>query len=92
MPCSGPETLARIEALLIERSEDSMAGIQIDPDSSIPIMTVGEAMNLLKLHKPAGAGEGPKSQRWRLRPADPEAARAEIMKNVAAVRRAKGYE
>ena len=35
---------------------------------------------------------GTNPHRWRMKPADPDAARAEILKNVAAVRRAKGYE
>ncbi len=83
---------SRIEALLIKVAEHSLEGLKIDPHSPIPAMTVAEAMNLLKLHKPSVNGDGLNPHRWRLKPADPEAARAEILKNVAAVRRAKGYE
>lgn len=83
---------SRIEALLIRRAEDSLKGLKIDPDSPIPVMTVAEAMNLLKLHKPSVEANGTNPHRWRMKPADPDAARAEILKNVAAVRRAKGYE
>lgn len=83
---------ARIESLLIRRAEDSLSGVKIDPDSPIPAMTVSEAMNLLKLHKPSIAGDGSNPYRWRLKPADPDAALADILDKVAAVRRARGYE
>lgn len=82
----------RIESLLIRRAEDSLSGVKIDPDSPIPPMTISEAINLLKLHRPAMDGDGPGPYRWRLKPADPDAALADILDKVAAVRRAKNYE
>lgn len=82
----------RIEALLLESAEKSLAGLEFDPDSPIPQMTVSEATNILRLHKAAVKDGNNSPFRWRLKPADPEAAVADMLQKVAAVRRAKGYE
>lgn len=49
---------ARIEALLVERAEEALSGQPEDPQSPIPTMTVGEAISILKLHRPSVTGEG----------------------------------
>lgn len=80
---------ARLEALLVENATNVLEGAQFDPDRPIPRMTVAEAINLLARHR-AAAREGAHARSWRFKPADPEAARAEILRKVAAVRGARG--
>lgn len=80
---------ARLEMALVEAANDTLGDVAFDPDRPIPKMTVKEALNVLKLHRASIKGGDLPGFRWRLKPADPAAARANILAKVAAVRRAR---
>ena len=80
---------ARLELAVVEAANDTLSGEDFDPDRPIPRMTVKEALSVLQLHKASVKHGLPSGSRWRLRPADPEKARADILKMVAAVRLAR---
>ncbi len=80
---------ARLELAVVEAANDTLSGGDFDPDRPIPRMTIKEALSVLQLHKASVKHGFPSGSRWRLRPADPDKARAEILKKVAAVRRAR---
>ena len=78
----------RLEFAVVEAANDTLSGADFAPDRPIPKMTVKEALSVLALHKGTVRHGQPSGSRWRLQPADPEKARANILKKVAAVRRA----
>lgn len=77
----------RLEALLIENATDTLGGAELKADRPVPPMTVSEAMHLLALHRKS-VKTGARRSDWRARVPDPDAARAEILRKVAALRRA----
>ena len=78
----------RLELAVVEAANDTMAGEAFAPDRPIPQMTVKEVLSVLQLHKATVRHGQPSGSRWRLKPADPDRARANILKRVAAVRKA----
>ncbi len=80
---------ARLELAVLEAANDTLAGVAFDPDRPIPRMTMNEALQVLQLHRATVKFGQKNGSGWRLRPADPEKARAAILKKVAAVRRAR---
>lgn len=84
------EGYARIEMLLI-----CAATATLDPEPEVevreaPLMTVNQAMNLLKLHRAGVHGGKPQRYGWRQQEPDIEEVRAEILRKVAAIKRARG--
>ena len=53
-------------------------------------MTVAEATNIWKIHRASQQGGKPQRYGWRLQEPDIEAVRAEILRKVAAMERARG--
>jgi hypothetical protein len=87
------EGYVRIETLLIHA-----ATATLDPEPApedlreAPIMTVEQAMNLFKLHRASQQGGKPQRYAWRQQEPDIEEVRAEILRKVAAMERARGSE
>lgn len=80
---------ARLELAVLEAANDTLAGVTFDPERPIPRMTVDEAIRVLQLHRATVKFGQRNGSNWRLQPADPEKARANILRKVAAVRRAR---
>lgn len=80
---------ARLELAVVEAANDTLDDVKFEPDRPIPKMTVFEAIHVLQLHKRTVKQGGRNGSGWRLSPADPAAARASILKKVAALRRAR---
>ncbi len=84
------EGYVRIETLLIHA-----ATATLDPEptpetaSETPPMTVDQAMNLFKLHRAGQQGGKPQRYAWRRQEPDIEYVRAEILRKVAAMERAR---
>jgi hypothetical protein len=84
------EGYERIEMLLIHA-----ATVTLDPEPSpeaaceAPPMTVEQAMNLFKLHRASQSGGKPQRYGWRQQEPDIEEVRAEILRKVAAIKRAR---
>ena len=77
---------ARIDALLVEGAERLLDGRGPDPDSPIPVMTVAEAIAIVKLHAP-GDGESGRQPGWRGRPRSLEEMRDSILAKFEAIAR-----
>ena len=81
----------RLEMLLIHAATTTL-----DPDPApedlreAPAMTVEQAMNLFKLHRASQHGGKPQRYGWRRQEPDIEDVRAEILRKVAAMERARG--
>ena len=75
---------ARIEIMLVKAAEDSLAGLELDPDTPIPRMTVKEAINVLQLHRAAVRGEG-KHPGWLARPRSLDEVRDSILRKLSAI-------
>lgn len=84
--------VARIEMALVESAQDSMKGIAFDPDRPIPRMSVDQAIAVVRMFGEGGVGHRRDRRAANWKPLDPEQARANILRKVAAVRRAKGYD
>jgi hypothetical protein len=86
------EGYARIETLLIHA-----ATCTLDPEPSpaeareAPIMTVEQAMNLFKLHRASVQGGKPQRYGWRQKLPDIEEVRAEVLRKVAAMEKARAW-
>lgn len=84
------EGYVRIETLLIHAATSTL-----DPEPApeaareAPIMSVEQAMNLFKLHRASQQGGKPQRYGWRQREPNIEEVRAEILRKVAAMERAK---
>ena len=91
------EGYVRLEMLLIHA-----ATATLDPEPSAaeareaqderPEMSVEQAMNLFKLHRASVQGGKPQRYGWRRREPDIEEVRAEILRKVAAMERARGLK
>lgn len=79
---------ARIEMALVARAADALEGLPPDPDTPIPTMTVGEAVTILKLHRPAVTGEG-RAPGWRARPRSLAEVHASILTKLEAIATAR---
>jgi hypothetical protein len=85
------EGYVRIETLLIHA-----ATVSLDPEpdpetlSEAPPMSVDQALNLWKIHRASQHGGKPQRYGWRLQEPDIEEVRAEILRKVAAMERARG--
>ena len=72
------------------------ATVTLDPEPApedlreAPAMTVEQAMNLFKLHRASQHGGKPQRYGWRRQEPDIEDVRAEILRKVAAMERARG--
>ncbi len=80
----------RLEFAVLEAANDTLTRDEdFDLDRPIPRMTIAEALAVLRQHR-ANVGQGGRpGKRWHVRTSDPEKARENILKKVAAVRRAK---
>lgn len=74
----------RIHALLLQRAIEALEGFEPDPDTSIPTMTVNEALAVLGAHRRTIEG-GPRSRRQWARPRSLEEMRESILRKLEAV-------
>jgi hypothetical protein len=79
----------------LELSLIHAATATLDPEPEIataeaPVMSVAEALALLKLHRASQHGGKPQRYGWRQQEPDIEEVRAEILRKVAAMERARG--
>ncbi|HYD25886.1 MAG TPA: hypothetical protein VEB68_13935 [Croceibacterium sp.] len=84
------EGYERLELLLLHA-----ATATLDPEPAVeareaPAMTVDQALNLFKLHRAGVQGGKPQRYGWRAQEPDIEDVRAEILRKVAAMERARG--
>jgi hypothetical protein len=85
------EGYARIEMLLIHAATSTLDPAPAPEDvQEAPIMSVEQAMNLFKLHRASQQGGKPQRYAWRRQEPDIEDVRAEILRKVAAMERARG--
>lgn len=82
------QAYARIEALLVDRAERALEGRPLDPESPVPLMTVGEAIAVLKLHRSAATGTGNRPG-WPARPRALDELRGSILAKLSAFDRAR---
>lgn len=75
----------RIEAMLIEAAENALSGRMPDPESPIPAMTIREAMELLRMHRAAARGAGPRTPGRRARPRSIDEVRGSIIAKLSAI-------
>jgi hypothetical protein len=80
---------ARIEAMLIETATESLRRKPIAGDRPMPAVGFNDALNLLKLHRASVRGGRPQRYAWRQQEPDIEDVRAEILRKVAAMERAR---
>lgn len=81
---------ARIETLLVKNATDFLEGRAPDPDTPIPVMSVGDAIAILKLHRAAATGAAARTPGWRGRPRSLDEVRDSILQKLAAIARARG--
>lgn len=84
-----------VEAMLIENAKALLSGAPA-PSGAQPgsgrltgEMSVGDAINILKLHRAAVKGGAPQRYGWRAQEPDIEEVRAEVLRKVAAMERAE---
>lgn len=82
--------VARIEMALVHSAAASMEGLPVAGDHPIPAMSVADALNVLRLHRAAVHGGKPQRYAWRAEMPSAEAVRAEILRKLAVLRRARG--
>lgn len=79
------QAYARIELALVSRAEAALAGFAPDPDTPIPVMTVADAVALLKLHHAqVHGGEGSRPG-WPARPRSLDEVGNSILRKLAAI-------
>jgi hypothetical protein len=83
---------ARIEAMLIETATESLRRKPIAGDRPMPAVGFNDALNLLKLHRASVRGGRPQRYAWRQQEPDIEDVRAEILRKVAAMERARARQ
>ena len=87
------EGYVRLETFLIHAATSTL---EPEPAAEAaregPTMTVEQAMNLFKLHRAGQHGGKPQRYAWRQREPDIEEVRAEILRRIAAMERARGRE
>lgn len=80
------QAVDRIDALLVEGAERALEGLSPDPASPIPPMTVAEAIQVVKLHRPSVTGRG-RLAGWRGRPRPLAEVKASILRKLSAIER-----
>ena len=75
----------RVEMLLLDLAENTLAGKAPDPDSPIPPMTVKEAMNLLQQHAATVHASGIRIKKRIAQPRDLEEVRESILARFEAI-------
>jgi hypothetical protein len=80
---------AKLEAMLVENATESLRREPIAGDRSPPAIGFNDALNLLKLHRASVRGGKPQRYAWRQQEPDIEDVRAEILRKVAAMERAR---
>ena len=75
---------ARIEMALVRRAADALEGLELDPDSPFPEMTMKDAIAVLQLHRPTVKGEG-RAAGWRARPRSLDEMRDSILAKLSAL-------
>ena len=81
---------AKLEAMLIENATESLRREPIAGDRPPPAVGFNDGLNLLKLHRASVRGGAPQRYGWRAAEPDIEEVRAEILRKVAAMERARG--
>jgi len=79
---------ARLEMMLVQRSNEVLEGLAGDEDLPFPAMTVADAIKILQLHRAAATG-GIRSRRWRGRPRSLDEVRASILRKLDAIETAR---
>jgi hypothetical protein len=79
----------RLEMALIENACDLMSGVEPSFDAPMPPMRVQDAIHLLYLHRPAICRTGRRPGRAMMKLPDIEVVRAEILRKVAVINRAR---
>ena len=75
----------RIELALVRRAEAALEGFAPDPDTPIPVMTVGDAIAILKLHKAEALGGEGSRPGWPARPRSLDEVGESILRKIAAI-------
>lgn len=78
---------ARIEMALVRRAADAMEGLEPDPATPIPVMTVEQAMAVLQRHR--ATVEGAESRRRWARPRSLDEVRGSILTKLEALASAR---
>ncbi len=80
-----------VEALLIENAKAVLGGAPAEREAGrlTGAMSVADAINILKLHRSAVKGGAPQRYDWRTQEPDIEEVRAEVLRKVAAIERAR---
>jgi len=84
------EGYVRIEMLLIHAATATLDAEPTVEACEAPPMSVEQAMNLFKLHRASVQGGAAQRYGWRLQEPDIEEVRAEILRKVAALEKARG--
>jgi hypothetical protein len=83
---------ANLEAMLVERATDSLLpsaeAAVAEGAARGPTMSIGDAMNLLRLHRASVHGGRPQDYGWREKAPDIEDVRASILRKIEAIERA----
>lgn len=84
-----------VEMLLIENAKATLGDGDVGPTQAgrarvAEPMSIGDALNLLRLHRAEVKGGRPQRYGWRAREPDIETVRAEIMRKVEAMERRRG--
>ena len=79
------QSYARIELALAKRAEDALAGFAPDPDTPIPVMSVADAIAVLKLHHASVHGGEGSRPGWPARPRSLEEVGESILRKMDAI-------
>ena len=82
--------VARIDMLLVRNAEAYLEGRPPDPDTPIPVMSVQDAIAILKLHRASTAGAEGKRPGWLGRPRTLDEMRDSILTKFSAIERHRG--
>lgn len=80
------QAYARIELALVRRAEAALEGFAPDPDTPIPVMTVGDAIAILKLHHAEVLGLEGRRPAWPARPRSLEEVGESILRKMDAIK------
>lgn len=83
---------ARLEAMLLETAEETLAGRAPDPERPFARMSVKEAIDLLRMHQQAARGQGPRTPGRRPVPRPVEEVRASVLAKLSAIERFRATE
>jgi hypothetical protein len=80
---------SRIETLLVRRAVETLEGVEPDPDTPIPVMTVTQAQSVLSNHRARVEGGGRDRRGWAARPRSLDEVRDSIIAKLEAIEAAR---